>query len=309
MNNPIKEYLEEISHYLGEKKDSEEILQEIEAHIHDKLQAEGIEPDEKNIARVLREYGKPREVAERYLEDSHIIRPSYRRFLFQYTWIIFFIHYGLKVISYISGISFSILPFDFSININSWSQLITHIPMTWIYDFGLVALVLYFITQEPGDKRLLWPNLGKFFSHTKIKKRKIWIGWFLLFIFIILFAVFLRQGSIVFYNPAELIKPDPMQRPDIYRVLSIIVLFILAVETITIFLQSRFSSIWITLGNNLLYLTAGLLLINMPADMIFTDSSLHGILNPMSWLLGIILLFIVYDIICNIKAILAKKAE
>ncbi len=308
MNKALQDYLEEIRHYLVTKDNSDEILKEIESHIMDKLQEDGNEENEEAINRAIQDYGSPGKVAEKYLEGNHIIYPNYRNFLFLYTWLLFIFHYGLNIVSYVFGITFRILPFGLSISVSSWTDLIIQIPMTWVYDFGLIALILYFITQSPGDTRLVWPKFFKqCFSLTEVKNKKLWLGWLLLFLFVILLIAYIRQGSIFFMNPGEIIKPDPAERPEIYNVLSIIVLFILGLESMTIFLKNWLKSLWVNFANSISYLISCIVLLNIPKAKIIPDPEFHVLITFLAWIIGIIMMFVVYDIICVLKTILTRK--
>jgi len=159
MDNNLKGYLEEIDHYLISTEENKEILKEIESHILEKTEQTFGKITEENIQKIINTFGSAREIAEKYLDGFQIISPSYKNYLFRYTWVLFGIHFGLKIISYFFDISFNLFPFELSININRIMQLFSEAPITWIYDFGLVALVFYFITQSEKQANLVWPKL------------------------------------------------------------------------------------------------------------------------------------------------------
>ena len=69
----LENYLEEISHFLSGREEREEILSEIRSHIMEKAEQEAGAASEASLARVIAAYGKPRQVAEKYLDDRPII--------------------------------------------------------------------------------------------------------------------------------------------------------------------------------------------------------------------------------------------
>jgi hypothetical protein len=50
-----------------------------------------------------------------------------------------------------------VIPFFYIPKMTTWSSLF-YLPMIFFYDFGLVALFLYFMTQRGRDVRLPWPR-------------------------------------------------------------------------------------------------------------------------------------------------------
>ena len=158
MDKNLTDYLEEIDHYLVLREGKKEVLEEIESHILEKTEKDFGGISEENIQKTIILFGSAKEVAEKYLEGFQIISPSFKNYLFRYTWILFAIHYSLKIISYVFNTSFNLLPFDLSIKVNGIMQLLSEAPVTWIYDFGIVALILYLITQSEKEINLIWPQ-------------------------------------------------------------------------------------------------------------------------------------------------------
>ena len=99
MDKNLKNYLEEIDHYLILKEGKKEVLEEIESHILEKTERDFGEISEENIQKTINLFGSAKEVAEMYLEGFQIISPLFNNYLFRYTWILFAIHYSLKIIS------------------------------------------------------------------------------------------------------------------------------------------------------------------------------------------------------------------
>ena len=159
MKNTLEEYLEEISHYLVVSSGADEILKEIKSHIMEETEECYGDTAPENLEQTIARYGNPRKVAERYLEGNHIIAPSFRKYLFRYTWILFAIHFGLTCIFFLLKTNLQMFPPLFSIpHMTNIFSLLNQIPMTFIYDFGLVALLLFFISQSKKDIRLPWVN-------------------------------------------------------------------------------------------------------------------------------------------------------
>ncbi|HSQ35286.1 MAG TPA: hypothetical protein VLQ89_04760, partial [Candidatus Binatia bacterium] len=71
----LENYLEEISHFLSGGKEREEILAEIRSHIIEKAERESGSLSEAALEKVIAVYGRPRQVAEKYLEGRPLIAP------------------------------------------------------------------------------------------------------------------------------------------------------------------------------------------------------------------------------------------
>jgi len=151
MDKNLKNYLEEIDHYLILNEGKKEVLEEIESHILEKTEKNFGRISKENIQKTISLFGSAKEVAEKYLEGFQIISPSFKNYLFRYTWILFIIHYSLKTISYV---------FDVDFSIKGVMQLLAEAPATWIFDFGITALVFYLITQTEKDINLNWPKFS-----------------------------------------------------------------------------------------------------------------------------------------------------
>ena len=158
MSENLKKYLEEISRYLASHKDKEEILEEIKSHIMEKTEQEFGEAGEDTLKQIIDAYGNPRQVAEKYIEDIHIIAPSFKGYLIRYTLILFAFHFGLTLLSLFLKISMLVFPFFYIPKIDS-IQALFYLPMTFVFDIGLVGIILYFVTQSRKDIRLPWPKL------------------------------------------------------------------------------------------------------------------------------------------------------
>ncbi|MGC9384046.1 MAG: HAAS signaling domain-containing protein [Kosmotogaceae bacterium] len=148
----LEKYLEEVKTYLvvDNPKKREDLLMEIKSHIIEKAENKYGKADEESVKKVIEEYGTPREVGSRYSEEKTIIAPHYKNYLFMYTGIAFAIHLGLRLF----GLIASTLGNE---QLSAWEgllELVSLIPTTFIFDFGLVALILYFVTKYNNKAEL-----------------------------------------------------------------------------------------------------------------------------------------------------------
>ncbi len=139
----------------------DEILKEIENHLLERAEREHGEINDTTVAMSIKEYGSPEEVAARYYEGGPIIAPHLKNYLFMYTGILFAIHLGLHLIAFVFGENGAIFNFRGTDLISLVSQL----PVTFIFDFGLVSLILYFVTQAKGTAKL--PHFTYFIREEK----------------------------------------------------------------------------------------------------------------------------------------------
>jgi hypothetical protein len=160
MFEKLEAYLEEISHFLSGREEREEILAEIRSHVLERAGQEFGAVTEETLGRVLAAYGPARRVAEKYLDGRPIIAPAYKRFLFRYTALLFAVHALLTIVAVV-GIkkSFIFFPILYIPALNPFEALF-YLPTAFLFDFGVVALVLYLITQSKREVRLPWPRLS-----------------------------------------------------------------------------------------------------------------------------------------------------
>jgi hypothetical protein len=157
MYDTLERYLHEVDDYLFVKQGSKEILAEIRAHILEKAENAPGGVTEDSVRAALAEYGRPREVAAKYMEGYDIISPTFRKVLFRYTWVLFGYHLILSIIALVTRTGMVVIPFFYIPKMTNWSSLF-YFPMIFFYDFGLVALFLYLMTQRRRDVRLPWPG-------------------------------------------------------------------------------------------------------------------------------------------------------
>jgi hypothetical protein len=313
MKTKLDEYLEEIEHYLSMKEDTKETLAEIRSHLMEKIEASDKKGDEA-VMEAIQEFGSPQTVAESFQEENHIINPAYRKFLFRYVWIVFAIHFGLKLLSFLLGRNFtlSFFLFEFSpiADISNWQDFLLQIPTTFIYDFGITAFVFYFISQNPNNPNMHWPTFFRYsFKPVTVKKPKAWLAPLLLVLFILFYYRFQQTGTIFYNVPENLIKPNPVYNPEIFHVLSIIFLVICAIETVTNFLLQIFPSLWIKLLNSIAYLFAIHYLFNLPKEVIFPIPALEALSGLLTFVGLVVALSIIGDVIRILRSMFrASKA-
>jgi hypothetical protein len=288
MDKNLKNYLEEIDHYLILNEGKKEVLTEIESHIIEKTEKDFGEISEENIQKTIDEFGLAKEVSEKYLEGYQIISPSFKNYLFRYTWILFAIHYFLKIISYVFNVSFSLSPFELSIKVNGFLQLLFEAPVTWIYDFGIMALIFYLITQSEKEVNLIWPEfLVKKFKIKTLplstpNKLKIWI---LVVIQIISILLYYKYNTLFFKTVNFAGPPEPLFAAGFSQFMSLLVIGLIFFELICSILPFFFKTYWKNLINNSVYLVVAIFLLNYPFKKIFITPSMD-VLRPIgSWIL------------------------
>jgi hypothetical protein len=232
MYQNLENYLLEISHYLAVKDGTEDILVEIKSHILEKTEAEFETITEDGISKIISGYGKPQQVAAKYLEGFEIISPTFKRHLFLYTGILFACHLALTLIAFLFHFDIVGLPFLYIPNMDIW-QFVYYVPMAFIYDLGLVGLVLYFVTQKKKDASLPWPKLlAKVESVKEMKKPKIFFMALLVVIFIFFISLFVRFGTVFFASMNDPGNPVPLFGPSASLYYSLLFLAIIGCEVI-----------------------------------------------------------------------------
>ena len=249
----LEDYLEEIDHYLAIKQGKDEILNEIKSHILEKTEKQFGKITESTLKVILEDYGEPRIIAEKYMEDYQIISPVYKRYLFLYTGLLFTIHYGLIIFSAFSRYEIVFFPF-FYVPImgdasQAWFKLILYLPMTFFYDFGLICLILYFVTQYQKEIKLPWfeINLNRLIKKAK-KEEKPNIYIFGLMILILLITVFLyfRYNTLFFFTVGSG-KTTSLFNPSVSKWLSLSVIAIFFLEILNYTSRFFIESPWIKL--------------------------------------------------------------
>ena len=172
MFEKLEAYLEDISHFLSGREEREEILSEIRSHILEKAQQEFGETTEATLAKVIAAYGPARRVAEKYLDGSPIIAPAFKRFLFRYTALLFAFHFVFTVAAVVFKKSFLMFPIVYIPSMGPFEAL-CYLPMAFLFDLGVVTLILYLITQSKKEVKLPWPRFSVDLDEVKTSGRTI----------------------------------------------------------------------------------------------------------------------------------------
>ena len=298
MSEKLDAYLEEISHFLAGRAEREEILSEIRSHILEKAAAEHGQASDATVAEAIAAYGPARKVAEKYLDGRPIIAPAYKRYLFRYTAFLFAIHAFLTVVAVVFKKDFVIFPFLFMPRLGVIEALM-YLPTALLADLGVVALVLYFITQSGKDVKLPWPKFAVDLDEVAAPKKGFLAGRIPTLIgLVVMVAVtdfalylFIRFQTIFFVN-LDFSNPRPLFMPEAGRRLSLIVIVLFAVSTFTLLVKIFTRSPWVDAGSNVISLVLIGLLLGQPFDSLFAVAIPERLLPKIRFGLKFLLLFI-----------------
>lgn len=272
MSKRMEIYLEEISRYLGTGKEKQEILTEIKSHIMEKAEQEFGEVTEETLERIIDAYGNPRKVAEKYMEDYQIIAPTLKGHLLRYTMILFAFHFGLIIVSLIFKTSMAVLPFFYIPKIDSF-QALFYLPMAFVFDLGLVGIILYFVTQSRGDVRLPWPKLKlnwpKIIESRKAKSKTIPLI-FMLLGYAALVWIYWRFGTL-FFKTIDFQKTQSLLTPAASQWYSSALLGLVGIAILAYIIKFFTSSEWVNLLRSACQLVILGLVINRPIENPFVE--------------------------------------
>jgi hypothetical protein len=246
MHENLEKYLKEISHYLAVKQGADEILAEIRSHILEKAERESGGVTAESLDRTIAAYGRPRDVASKYMDGDEIISPTFRKHLFRYTAMLFAIHFVLTVFAVSFRASIVAIPFFFIPKMSVfWA--IPYLFMALVYDFGVVALILYLVTQRKSGVRLPWfgVRLARR-GESGLKKPKPAVLTMLLASFGILLYVLLRYHTLFFYS-INASRPESLLNPAPSVFFSILFLAAFACDIIGYWVRFLFNTAWVTL--------------------------------------------------------------
>lgn len=282
MYKNLETYLDEISHFLSGREEREEILAEIRSHILEKAERETGAVTETSLAKIIAAYGKPRQVAEKYLDGRPVIAPALQRHLFRYTALLFAIHLVFVVFAVIFKINFIVFPFLFVPRLGLIGA-VMYLPTAFLTDFGFVALVLYFITRSGKEIRLPWPKFALDLDEVKATTAKtvaakIWTmagAGIMLALTGLAVKLFLKFQTIFFVN-SNFKKFRPLLLPEPGRGISLIVITMLAAGTIGLFIKlftlSRRLACWVdVVADGISLILIGLLLRQQYAKLFAVD--------------------------------------
>jgi len=267
MSKRLENYLEEISHYLGTGKEKQEILTEIKSHIMEKAEQEFGNVGEESIERVIETYGNPQEVAEKYMDDQQIIAPTFKGHLLRYTAVLFFVHFALTVLAFIFKTRMLILPFFYIPKMDNF-QALFYFPMIFIYDLGLVGIILYFVTQSRKDIRLPWPKLKlnwQKIADRRQEKPKIILFILMLLGYAALVFVYITYHTLFFksLNPGGV---ESLFSPEASRWYSLALLSILGAGVLAYLVKFFIRSEWVNLLRSAAQLLILGIVINRPIE-------------------------------------------
>jgi hypothetical protein len=318
MSNKLEAYLEEIGHFLSGRAEREEILSEIRSHILEKAADEHGGTGDDAVDRAIAAYGAPRRVAERYAEDRPIIAPAFKRFLFRYTSLLFAVHAALTVFAVLAQKDFVIFPFLFMPRLGVIEALM-YLPTAFLADLGLVALVLYFVTQSGKDVKLPWPKFGVDLDEVKPPKKAFrgLVGTAVgavVMLAVTDFALYLfTRYHTIFIYLTHGADPKPLFTPAAGRYLSIIVIASLAVSTMALLVKLFTRSRWVNIVSNVISLGLIGLILRQSFDNLFAIDIPEKLLpvtkvNIKVFLL-IIALIVTYELVRDLVRVGRKKLD
>lgn len=308
MYDNLRKYLEEISHYLDPGREKEEILAEIKSHIMEKAEGEFGEVTEKALARVIDVYGSPRKVAEKYMEETEIIAPSFKGYLIRYTLILFSFHFTLSLLSLIFKTSMLVFPFFYIPPIDSFEALF-YIPMAFVFDLGLVGIILYFVTQSRKEVRLPWPKLKlnwQKMSERRQEKSKVIPFLLMVLGYGALVWVYLYSGTL-FFKTIDFQKTQSLLTPGASQWYSLALLGLLGIGLMAYVIKFFIPSEWVNLSRNFLQLGILGIVINRPVESPFIDFVHLDLQLIASTAVAVIAVWIAVDFLKSL-VILGRKA-
>lgn len=318
MSDKLDAYLEEISHFLSGRAEREEILAEIRSHIAEKAAEGPGEFGDAAIERAIAAYGPARRVAERYIEDKPIIAPAYRRFLVRYTSILFAAHAALTVAAVAFKQDFVLFPFVYMPRLGVFDALM-YLPTAFLADLGLVALVLYFITQSGKDVRLPWPRFGVDLDEVEPPSgARVWAGRIAtaagaivnLAIADFLLYIFARRQT-VFFTGFKWRTAAPIFTPGPGRLISIVVIAMFAVSALALLVKLITRSRWVDVVSGAVSLGLVGVLLAQPYEGLFavaiSERLLRWLKPTLTLTMTFIALMIAVDLVKHVVAISRRK--
>jgi hypothetical protein len=151
-----------------------------------------------------------------------------------------------------------------------------YLPMAFLADLGIVAVVLYFITQSGKDVKLPWPKFAVDLDEVKPPKKSFWLGRVatavgaVIMLAVTDFAlyVFARHQTIFFVN-VDWDNLRPLFMPAPGRRISLIVIAMFAASTMALFVKLFTRSRWVDVASNAVTLGLVGLLLRQPFDNLF----------------------------------------
>jgi len=271
----LEDYLEEIDHYLVVEKGGEEILSEIRSHILEKTENEYGELTEESVGKTIAGYGSPREVAEKYLEGYQLIAPTFKKHLFFYAGILFAVHYGFTILSFVLHLRVQMFPFFLIPRMENIFDLIGLLPMTLVFDIGLVGIILYIVTQEKKEVKLPWPTFSRRTpKKVEIKKPKMIYLFLMFFGFCLVLYIYFRFKTLFFLS-FDFKDYQPLFNQPAATIYSLMVISMFGIEIIAYIIRffNNNLTLWLKLVKNGIYLLILWFIHNYPIENALAVSS------------------------------------
>ncbi len=308
MSEKLETYLDEIRQYLAGSKEKQEILSEIKSHIMEKAEHEFGEITEDTLEQIIAIYGSPQQVAEKYMDDYQIIAPTFKGHLLRYTAVLFAVHFALTVFAFIFKTRMLILPFFYIPKMDNF-QALFYFPMIFIYDLGLVGIILYFVTQRGKDIKLPWPKLNlnwQKMTESRQEKPKIIVLVLMIIGYAVLVYVYMRYHTI-FFKSLNFKGVESLFNPAASKWYSLALLSFLGIGILAYLIKFFMHPEWINLLRSALQLVILGIVINRPIEnpiREFFYFDIHLIANV---IVALIALLLVIDFLKSL-IILGKKS-
>jgi hypothetical protein len=265
MQDELDKYIEEIDHFLVVSEGRQEILDEIRSHILERAEDVTGKISEESLKMAIARYGTPQQVASKYVGDYQIISPTFKKYLFRYTGILFAFHLLLIVVASLFKSNVYLFPFFFIPQLDI-IHLLNYIPMAFLYDLGLVGVVLYIITQRKKEIRLPWVKLKFIRANGEAPERpkpKPLILLLLCILYGIVLFAFMRFGTL-FFTTVNWSEPKSLFGPAASFWYSLALLFVFGVAVLAYLMRFFWNSRVLDLIKYALYLGVFFVIVNVP---------------------------------------------
>lgn len=278
MYDELEKYLEEIDHFLVVPEGRGEILDEIKSHILERAEDETGQITDESLMMAISRYGSPQQVASKYVGDYQIISPTFKKYLFRYTGILFVLHLFLIVIASLFKTNVYLFPFFFIPQLDI-IHVLNFIPMAFLYDLGLVGVVLYIITQKKKEIRLPWVKLRFIRANGEVPEKpkpKPLILLLLCILYGFVLYIFIKFGTVFLYT-LNWSEPKPIFGPIASFWYSLALLFVFGVAVAAYLIRFYWNSRVLDLIKYALFLGVFFLIINIPIADAFSVVDYPGL--------------------------------
>jgi hypothetical protein len=198
-------------------------------------------------------------------------------------------------------------------------EALMYLPTAFLADLGIVALVLYFITQSGKEVRLPWPTFGVDLDEVRPPAgARFWAARIATAVAAVVmlgitdFAlyVFARRQTIFFVN-LDWSAAQPLFTPGAGRRISLIVIAMLAFSALSLLAKLFTRSRWVDIVSNAISLALFGLLLGQPFEGLFAIPLPERLLSWLKPTLTFTLLFtalmIALDLIKNVVVISRRR--